>query len=142
ERDLAVVRGLAHRDLEAILEVVRQARDLPAAECPRAAEREQDPPQVGWLTNVLLAVLGDLCVRRRLAANLVAANQDVKLVVRARLNGGELPEESLLTRGWRARHVLPELQAVLEGRRSLRVADLRAETPFAVEEEQPPGAGG
>jgi hypothetical protein len=37
----------------------------------------------------------------------------------------------LLTRGWRADHILPELLAVLEGKRSLRIADVKAEAPFA-----------
>jgi ribonuclease D len=133
ERDLQVVRGLPHRDLEAILRVVREARELPLAECPTPAEREQDAPQVGWIANVLNAVLGDFCVRQRLAGNLVATSQDVKLLVRARLQGEPLPSESLLTRGWRSEHVLPELLAVLDGRRSVRIADLTADSPFAVE---------
>jgi ribonuclease D len=138
ERDLQVVRGLPRRDLRPILEAVERARALPLEECPSVAEREQDPPQVGLVTNVLQAVLGDLCARLRLAPNLVASNQDVKALVRSRLQGTELPAESLLTRGWRAGHVLPALRAVLEGRQSLRVADLASETPFTLEDAGPP----
>jgi ribonuclease D len=134
ERDLQVIRGLPRRDLEAILQAVERARAIPLEQCPPVAEREMDPPQVGLVSNVLNAVLGDLCARRQLAANLVASNQDIKLLVRARLQGGPLPPESLLTRGWRAEYVLPELLAVLEGRRQLRVADLMAEAPFAFED--------
>ena len=52
------------------------------------------------VTNVLMAVLGDLCARRHLAPNLVASTNDVKLLVRARQQGKDLPAESLLTRGW------------------------------------------
>jgi ribonuclease D len=130
ERDLQVIRGLPRRDLSAILEVVEQARSLPLDQCPRLAEREQDIPQVNLVASVLTAVLGDFCARRRLAPNLVASNQDVRLLVRAKFHGQSLPAESSLTRGWRAEHVLPELLAVLEGRRSLRIANLRAEAPF------------
>jgi ribonuclease D len=132
-RDLEVVRGLPKRDLEAIVEVVTLARGLPPEQWPVAAGREQDPPQVALVSAVLSAVLGDRCARLRLAPNLVASNADVKLLVRARLAGGPLPEGSQLRRGWRARHVLPELLAVLEGRSAVRVADLRAEAPFAYE---------
>jgi ribonuclease D len=132
ERDLEVIRGLPHRDLTAILQVVQKAKDIPLEECPIVFEREQDPPQVQLVTNVLTAVLGDFCSRNRLAANLVANNQDVRLLVRARLQGAPLPEESGLMRGWRREHVLPELLAVLEGRRSLRIVDIQAEAPFAV----------
>jgi ribonuclease D len=139
-RDLQVVRGLPKRDLEAIVEVVQQARGLPLEECPVPAGREQDPPQLALVSAVVIAVLGDLCARRRLAPNLVANNADVKMLVRARLAGEPLPEESQLTRGWRARHILPDLLAILDGRRALRIADVRAEAPFAYEEEGERGA--
>jgi ribonuclease D len=138
ERDLHVVRGLPKRDLEAILQAVERARALPVEECPIVAEREQDPPQVGLATNVLSAVLGDLCARLHLAPNLVATGQDVKLLVRSRMQGLPPPAESLLTQGWRAQAVLPVLQAILEGRRSVRIADLTVDTPFALDDVQGP----
>jgi ribonuclease D len=138
ESDLQVVRGLPKRDLEAIVKTVLAARALPAADLPEPADRDQDPAQVGLVTNVLTAVLGDFCVRNRLAPNLVASTADVKLLVRARLAGEELPERSALTRGWRAAYVLPVMLAVLDGRRSVRIADVAAEAPFAVE-DVPPG---
>jgi ribonuclease D len=134
ERDLHPIRGLPRRDLPAIVQAVEAARALPLEQCPRVAEREQDPPQVGLVANVLQAVLGDLCARRSLAPSLVATVHDVKLLVRARLQGLPPPAESLLTQGWRGRHVLPDLLAVLEGRRRLRIADVRAEAPFVVED--------
>ncbi len=82
------------------------------------------------MTNVLNAVLADLCTRRGLAVNLVASTSDVRLLVRAAMARAPLPEDSALTHGWRAAHVLPDLLAVLEGRRSLRFGDLRADAPF------------
>ena len=130
ERDLHVVRGLPRRDLDAILQTVAEARGLPLEQCPPVCGREQDPPQVALVTNVLMAVLGDVCVRRSLAPNLVASTNDVKLLVRARLAGQALPSESLLTSGWRCAHILPDLLAVLEGRRLLRIADIMADAPF------------
>ena len=130
ERDLQVVRGLPRRDLDAIIQTVAEARGLALDACPVVHGREQDPPQVALVANVLTAVLGDVCARRSLAANLVASNNDVKLLVRARLAGQPLPAESLLTAGWRSAHILPELLAVLDGRRLLRIADVRAEAPL------------
>jgi ribonuclease D len=137
ERDLHVVRGLPRRDLEAILQAVERARALPLDQLPEVAEREQDLAQVGLVSNVLMAVLGDLCARQRLASNLVASSNDVKLLIRNRVRGDPPPAESLLTQGWRAQHVLPHLEAILEGRRALRVADLTRETPFAFHEVRP-----
>src|SRR5207302_10965677 len=72
ERDLSVIRGLPRRDLPAILQAVQQARDLSLDLCPELAEREQDPPQVALITNVLMAAHGDFCGRHSLAANLAA----------------------------------------------------------------------
>jgi ribonuclease D len=138
ERDLQVVRGLPHRDLKSIVETVVRARALPLEECPAPADREQDPPQVQLVANVLNAVLGDLCARRRLAPGLVASSNDVKQLVRARL-AGEPPADSPLTRGWRAAHVLPELLAVLDGRRFVGVGRLASEAPLAYQDSGPTG---
>jgi len=140
ERDLQVIRGLRRRDLAEIMSAVERARALPTEECPTAAEREQDPPQVALIANVLTAVLGDFCTREHLAANLVANNQDVRSLVRARLQGDSLPAESSLTQGWRRAYVLPSLLAILEGRRGIRIQDVRAEAPFAVIETDQTGA--
>src|SRR5205823_3214335 len=94
-------------------------------------EREQDLPQVSLVGGVLLAVLGDLCARQQLAPNLVASSNDVKLLIRSRLQKAALPADTVLTQGWRAQHILPELLAVLDGRRSVLVADVTAEAPLA-----------
>src|SRR5262245_52112165 len=128
-RDLQVVRGLPSRDLDAIVETVERARGLPLEECPEVADREQDSPQVGMAVGLLMAALGDFCTRERLAQGLVASNQDVKTLVRAHAQG-EPFEGSPLTGGWRAAHVLPHLRAVLEGRRAVRIRDLRADAPL------------
>jgi ribonuclease D len=137
ERDLHTIRGLARRDLSAIQQVVEQARTLPLEQCPLMAEREQEPSQAALISSVLQAVLGNLCARLALAPNLVATSQDVKLLVRTYLQQHTTPAESPLTRGWRNQNILPELMGVLEGRRSLRIADVAAEAPFAFEDVEP-----
>jgi hypothetical protein len=98
---------------------------------------------VALVGSVLGAVLGDLCARRGLAPNLVASSTDVKLLVRAHTAGAPPPAESLLAHGWRAAHVLPDLLAVLQGRRSVRVADAAAPAPFTYEDctKVPEGGG-
>jgi len=134
ERDLQVVRGLPHRDLRAIVAVVQHARDLPIEQCPKQADREQDPPQVALVSNVLSAVLGDMAARLHLAPNLVASGQDLKQLVRARRNGTAILADCLLAQGWRGEHVLPDLAAILEGKRMLRIADVTADAPFCYED--------
>jgi ribonuclease D len=138
ERDLEVVRGLAKRDLATIVQIVETARALPADQLPQAVDREQDLPQVALVGGIVQAVLADLCARQQLTSNFVASGNDVKSLVRSRLQKSELPSESLLTRGWRARHILPELLAVLDGRRSLRIVDVSADAPLKLEDVSAP----
>jgi ribonuclease D len=130
--DIQVMRGLAHRFVSGIWHAIEKARGLAPEEHPELAEREQDPPQMSLLVNVLGAALADHCTRQELAPNLVATNQDLRLLVRARLQDDpELTALSLLSKGWRAVHILPHLQAILDGRRAFRILDVRSETPFA-----------
>jgi ribonuclease D len=130
EKDLHVVRGLPRRDLEAVIQAVERGRALPLDQCPLPPERDQDPPQVGMVVGIMQAVLGDYCARQQIAANLAASSHDVKQLVRAQLQNSQLPDDCLLGHGWRAEHVLPVLQDVLQGRRHVRVADLRADAPL------------
>ncbi len=128
-RDLQVVRGLATRDLEPIVEIVQQARQTPLEKCPSPTEREQDPPQLAMISGILIAVLGDYCVRAKLAQNLVASNNDLRELVRAKLASEPLPDLPL-TRGWRAAHILPRLVSILDGQHAVRIADVHAEAPL------------
>lgn len=132
-RDLHVVRGLPRRYVDDIVVALERARALPPDEHPEQAEREQDLPQMTLIVNVLGAVLADFATRNHLAANLLATAQDLRTLVRARLQDKPPPDDLLLTRGWRAEHILPELVSVLEGRRSVRIADVHAAAPFAYE---------
>ncbi|MCS6851068.1 MAG: HRDC domain-containing protein [Gemmataceae bacterium] len=132
-RDLQVVRGLPRRIHDAVLEVLERTRALPLEQCPPLVEREHEPPQMPILVGVLTAYLADWCQRQELAQSLVASSADLRGLVRAHVRRTPLPPGNLLAQGWRQRHVLPELEAILTGRRSLRIADVSSETPFAWE---------
>jgi ribonuclease D len=135
EHDLQVIRGLPKRDLGEISQTIEKARALPPERWPAVIDRDQDPPQVVLVANVLIATLGDLCARFHLAPGLVANSQEIKQLVRARFHGQEPADDLLITKGWRSAHILPDLLALLEGRRSLLINDLRADAPFAYEEK-------
>jgi hypothetical protein len=62
----------------------------------------------------------------------VASAGEVKNLVRA-YRQGRLPENSPLVEGWRRGHILPELLALLEGRRSMRLAPVSALAPFIID---------
>ncbi len=134
--DLQPVRGIAKRHLDAIFEAIQRGRALRADECPPLADREQDPPQQGLLVNLLAAHLAHIAEEMGLAGNLVATQQELKMLVRSRIQKAPAPAHSLLQQGWRAQHILPHLQAMLEGRVSLRVADIQKEVPFVFSEQE------
>lgn len=133
-RDLQVVRGLPKRSLDALVEVVQYAREVPLEKCPELAEKEQDPSQLALVSSLLTAVLGHYCVKNHLANNLVATGQDLKLLVRCTYRQEPLTEDCPLARGWRAAHILPELQAVLEGHRAIRIGNLKSQAPLKLSE--------
>ncbi|MBL8798900.1 MAG: HRDC domain-containing protein, partial [Planctomycetia bacterium] len=133
DRDLLVIRGLPKRNLPAMLEALERARTLPPEQLPSARPRDNDPPQLGLAANILNAVLGDFCVRRRLAQSLTASSNDLKLLVRSHWLRKPFEADSLLNEGWRKAHILPELQAVLTGQRSIRLGDLQSDAPLVVE---------
>jgi ribonuclease D len=130
ERDLSVLRGLPKFDLPGILRAVQRGRDLPGEDLPMSIERDNDPSQVNLVTGLMMAALSDFCGRRSLSQGIVATNSDVRHLVRAKYFGTEPADECGLLRGWRREYVLPELLAVLEGKRAVRVGDVRSASPL------------
>lgn len=127
--DLQSLRGLPRGAPEAIHEAIQRAKALPADQLPEVETRENDPPHVVLLGNLLGVVLADFSARNRLAPNLVASGQDLKAVVRTRAAGEPLPEVPL-TRGWRSKFVLPELLALLEGSHAIRIVRPKSASPL------------
>jgi ribonuclease D len=64
---------------------------------------------------------------------MVATTSDLRTLARSRQKKGALPADFPLAHGWRAGSALPELAAVLDGERALRVADPRSKYPIRVE---------
>jgi ribonuclease D len=127
--ELSAYRGVPRNEVERILEAVRRAKALPPDQHPEPEARDNDPPHVVMLGSLLGVVLADWCTRNKLAANLVASGSDLKAIVRSRVFR-EPPPEVPLTRGWRAAAVLTELQAILDGKKAVRVVNPSAAAPL------------
>lgn len=131
--EIQVMRGMAKRFVAPIWDAIELARKLPADQLPSVIEREQDPPQVALIVNILSAILNDFCARERLAVGLTATMGDLRELVRTSMSKEPLPESNLLMKDWRREFVLPILTDVLAGKRSLRITNLQADSPFALE---------
>lgn len=134
--ELHTVRGLPRGQEEPILEAIRRAKALEPEECPEPETRDNDSANIVLLGSLLNVVLSDFAGRNRLAANLVSSGSDLKAVVRATVEGTDLPDIPL-TRGWRSKFVLPELLAILSGETAIRVANPRAADPLELVELEP-----
>jgi len=130
--NLSELRGLPRGELETIAAAVRRGLALAPGKYPEAVERDNDPPHVTMLSNLLNVVLNEFCNRESIAANLVATSSDLKSLVRSRQNGASPAVDSSLTSGWRATAVLPYLSAVLDGRAVLQVTNPANESPISV----------
>ena len=129
-RDLQVLRGLPKRSLDELLDVVREAKKIPIQDCPEVKEREQDPPQLAIINHIMTAALSDTTTRKQLSTQLVASNADLKSWVRACFYGRPWPTELPLCQGWRAKWILPELEAILNGERSLTISNMKSAAPL------------
>ncbi|MGF1580351.1 MAG: ribonuclease D [Gemmataceae bacterium] len=132
--DLQIIRGLSKRLFDPILEAVDRARRLPSEACPKPVDKEQDPPQLAIVAHILNAFLNDYCAKHHLANNLVTSNHDIKQILRCVARNHSFPTDLLLTVGWRSQHILPELLAVLNGKRSIRIGDIQCSGPLRISE--------
>lgn len=127
--ELAALRGIPPREVEAILEAINRASALPPEQWPEPEPRDNDAANILMLASLLGVVLSDWCARNKVAANLVASASDLKAIVRSRVCGDQVPDIPL-TRGWRGEVVLPELAAILDGTRAVRVENPQAAAPL------------
>lgn len=132
-QDVQNMRGMTKRFVQPMWEAIERARKLSGDQLPEVLEREQDRPQVALIVNLLGAILNDLCAREKLAVSLTATVSDLRDLVRAAMLKEAPAETNLLMSGWRKEFVLPVLQSVLAGERSVRITNLEADSPFALE---------
>lgn len=132
-KDLHVVRGLPKKHADLLMPLIEVAKLVPIEDCPIPSEKELDLPQAGHLVTVLGAVLAEWSSRQHLASNLAATVADLKGLVKSRIQGQPLVPSAPLSRGWRNAHLLPVLEAFLDGKAALRVHDIHSPMPFRVE---------
>lgn len=136
-RDLEALRdfnrpGLSQKS-QAILDVLKAAREAPAETLPEHSRRPDDSPGAATVANLLSAALAQLCAQRKIAASLVATVADLKNLIRWYVEGRPDHARPALLAGWRGALCGEYLAEVLEGRRTFRVVDPASELPIALE---------
>lgn len=135
-RDLEALRDfnrpqLLSRAVE-VLDVIAEARQVPAEELPDLAERPEDGPGAAMVASLLAATLHQCCAQERLAVSLVATTNDLKELIRWYVQGQDANRPPAVLQGWRRRVCGETLLDVLAGRRAVRVVDPTSDVPVAL----------
>jgi ribonuclease D len=125
--DLFSIRGLDSRLLrkaeQEVVDAVERARSIPESDLP-SNERRDDPPQVGVLTKLLSVAVGNLAAETDIDTALLATTSDLQEMVRWFLDQENTPLPDVLE-GWRGEILREALIGFLEGKRVVRVGNVR-----------------
>jgi hypothetical protein len=130
-------RGDLRRRLSEIAAAVQCGLDLPEADCPPRAAREQ-APELSVLGQFLFAAMGSICREAELAPNLVGTPGDLRewIVYRMGRGRGKSGDPPQLARGWRAEFVGRLFEELLAGKLAIRVANPKSDHPLAFENQR------
>jgi ribonuclease D len=133
--DLFSIRGLDSRMLrkaeQEVVDAVTVARSIPESELP-GNERRDDPPQVAVLTKLLSVAVANLAAETDVDTALLATTSDIQEIVRWFLDQEGTPRPEVLE-GWRGEILHESLIAFLEGRKVVRVGNVRRPNPLIFE---------
>ncbi len=133
--DLFSIRGLDSRLLrkgeQGVIDAVAVARAIPEAELP-GNERREDPPQVAVLTKLLSVAVSNLAAETDVDTALLATTSDLQEIVRWFLDPDSLPRPDVME-GWRGDILQESLIGFLEGRKVVRVGNVRRPNPLIFE---------
>ncbi len=135
--DLFAIRGLDRklfRNSEAdVVAAVQKAKELPEAQLP-SNERREDPPQVAVVQKLLSVASNGLAAEFDLDPALLATTADLQDLVRWFLDGEKPGEEPDVLLGWRGEILREPLLGFLEGKRCVRVGNIKKSNPLVFED--------
>jgi ribonuclease D len=133
--DLFSIRGLDSRLLrraeQEVVSAVAHAKSIPESELP-GNERRDDPPQVTVLTKLLSLAVGNLAAETDVDTALLATTSDLQEIVRWFLDQKGTPSPEVLD-GWRGEILQEALIGFLEGKKVVRVGNVRRPNPLVFE---------
>lgn len=136
--DLFAIRGLDRRLIRngehEVMAAVERGTQMPEADLP-TYERREDPPQVNVITKLLSVAANGLAAEFDVDAALLATTANLQDLVRWFLqkNQGEMP---FVLEGWRGEILREPLLGFLEGKRCVRVANVKRANPLVFEDRR------
>jgi ribonuclease D len=133
--DLFSIRGLDSRMLrkaeQDVVDAVALARSIPESDLP-SNERRDDPPQVAVLTKLLSVAVANLAAETNVDTALLATTSDIQEIVRWFLDQEGTPRPEVMV-GWRGEILQESLIGFLEGKKVIRVGNVRRPNPLIFE---------
>jgi ribonuclease D len=137
--DLFAIRGLDRklfRNSEAeVVGAVKKAQEIPEDKLPNN-ERREDPPQVAVVQKLLSVASNGLAAEYDVDPALLATTSDLQDLVRWFLDGETAGEEPDAIQGWRGEILREPLLGFLEGKRYVRVGNIKKANPLVFEDFQ------
>jgi ribonuclease D len=135
--DLFAIRGLDRklfRNSEAdVVGAVKKAQELPEDKLP-SNERREDPPQVAVVQKLLSVAANGLAAEYDVDPALLATTSDLQDLVRWFLEGETVGDEPDAIVGWRGEILREPLLGFLEGKRYVRVGNIKKANPLVFED--------
>ncbi len=135
--DLFAIRGLDRRLFRnsegEVVEAVKRAQEPPDEKLP-SNERREDPPQVAVVQKLLSVAANGLAAEYDVDPALLATTSDLQDLVRWFLEGETPGDEPDAIVGWRGEILREPLLGFLEGKRYVRVGNIKKANPLVFED--------
>ena len=135
--DLFAIRGLDRKLFRGsegeVVAAVKKAQELPEEKLPNN-ERREDPPQVAVVQKLLSVASNGLAAEYDVDPALLATTSDLQNLVRWFLEGEDPSDEPDAIQGWRGEILREPLLGFLEGRRYVRVGNIKKANPLVFED--------
>lgn len=125
--------GRVQKYLPEISDAIDRGLSIPEEDCPERAKKSRIP-NMGLLGQFLATALGVICREESVAPNLVGSTQDLRTMAAWRLGMIKLDETPRLFQGWRKQVVADRIDEMLEGKKSMRVRNPKADQPLVIDD--------
>ncbi|MEQ8839133.1 MAG: HRDC domain-containing protein, partial [Lacipirellulaceae bacterium] len=128
-------RGLLKRKVDELADCVRRGIANPEKR-NRSGRRRELPTQLNLLGQFLTPAMTTICRQAEVAASMVGTATDFREFIAHRMGFSETEELPKLAQGWRGELVGNLIDDLLNGKKSIRIANLDDEDPLVFDDYQ------
>lgn len=125
--------GRVQKLLPEISKAIERGSNVDSEDWPVRLKKSRIP-NLGLLGQFLATALGVICREAAIAPNLAASTQELREMAAWRLKMIDLTESPRLFRGWRREVIADQIDGLLDGKRTLRVADPKSNQPLTIDD--------